>query len=63
MARRTRKKRKRSETGGRVAASAQGTVKTGLDIDLDVLSAAFTSRIKLGKFFPLASNSACKELT
>lgn len=41
---------------GRVAASAQGTVKTGLDRGLDVLCCLYDG-IKLGKFSPFASNS------
>lgn len=41
---------------GGVAASAQGTVKTGLDRGLDVLCCLYDG-IKLGKFSPFASNS------
>lgn len=41
---------------GRVAVSAQGTVKMGLDRGLDVLCCLYDG-IKLGKFSPFASNS------
>jgi hypothetical protein len=52
----TRKRKRRSETGGRGSCVCPGTVKTGLDRGLDVLCCLYDG-IKLGKFSPFASNS------
>lgn len=51
MARRTRKRKRRSETGGRGGQVCPGDCKDGVGRDIDVLCSVYNG-IEPGKFFP-----------